>query len=151
MQIRLIDHGSSEYAGMVELRTKVLRQPLGLSFTPNQLAKERQDLLVCAFERNEIIGCCILTRESGWTIRLRQMAVRPDRQGRGVGMKILRFAESLAMKEKYTAIIMHARDTAIDFYRKSGYEVIGRGFKEVGIPHHTMQKKLHAVSGKIRP
>jgi len=37
---------------------------------------------------------------------------------------------------------MHARKTAIGFYEKSGYSVIGDEFTEVGIPHFEMVKKI---------
>jgi hypothetical protein len=35
--IKLIQHGSAEYDQMIGLRMEILRQPLGLSFTPEQL------------------------------------------------------------------------------------------------------------------
>ncbi|HRF26714.1 MAG TPA: GNAT family N-acetyltransferase [Ferruginibacter sp.] len=37
---------------------------------------------------------------------------------------------------------MHARDSAVGFYEKLGYKVIGEGFMEVNLPHHLMVKEL---------
>ena len=42
----------------------------------------------------------------------------------------------------YKYLIMHARDTAIGFYEKFGYQITGNPFTEVGLPHHVMQKEL---------
>ena len=37
---------------------------------------------------------------------------------------------------------MHARETAVGFYEKLGYKVVGDKFTEVTIPHYVMEKKL---------
>ena len=37
---------------------------------------------------------------------------------------------------------LHARDTAIPFYKKLGYECVGEPFVEVTILHQAMQKRL---------
>jgi GNAT superfamily N-acetyltransferase len=87
-------------------------------------------------------SCCILTRESATNIRLRQMAVRPNQQGKGIGQQIMRFAEMMARDKGYKVLSMHARDTAIGFYEKQGYKVVGKPFLEVTIPHHKMEKSL---------
>jgi predicted GNAT family N-acyltransferase len=39
-------------------------------------------------------------------------------------------------------MVLHARETAVPFYLKLGYEVVGGQFEEVGIPHFKMEKKL---------
>ena len=37
MALKIIDHGSREYQQMVHLRNEILRRPLGLQFTPEEL------------------------------------------------------------------------------------------------------------------
>ena len=37
---------------------------------------------------------------------------------------------------------MHARDTAIGFYEKFGYQIKGNQFREVNLSHHVMEKSL---------
>jgi len=39
MAIKIIDHNSKEYKQMVDLRYLLLRKPLGLSFTEDELKK----------------------------------------------------------------------------------------------------------------
>ena len=137
-----IDFGTPKYDQMVMLRDEILRRPLGLNFTPEDLESDKKDLLIGAFDDGRIMGCCILTPESDTHIRLRQMAVRPSKQGSGIGQQIMRFAETIARDKGYRILTMHARDTAIGFYEKQGYRVVGDQFIEVTIPHHKMEKRL---------
>jgi len=46
MALKIIDHGTSDYRQMVELRLHLLRKPLGLSFTAEELEKEKSDILL---------------------------------------------------------------------------------------------------------
>src|SRR5882757_2521760 len=96
MALKQIDHGTKEYTQMVNLRQDILRRPLGLSLTPEQLAKEKEDILIAAFEDDDMLGCCILTPLDNDTLRLRQMAVQKNLQGKGIGESIMNFAENLA-------------------------------------------------------
>ena len=127
---------------MVNLRFEIMRKPLGLTFSPEELAKEKNDILIGAFDEDEIMGCCILSDTHDGCVRLRQMAVQKNMQGKGIGESIITFAENLARDKGFKALTMHARDTAIGFYEKYGYKVKGEQFIEINIPHHIMEKKL---------
>jgi ribosomal protein S18 acetylase RimI-like enzyme len=142
MELKIIQHGSPEYEQMIELRLELLRRPLGLLFSTHQLASEQFDILIGAFENSQFIGCCVLAHCDDTTIQLKQMAVKQEYQEQGTGRKIVAFAEKTAKEKGYSVLMMHARDTAISFYQKCGYEVKGNGFEEVGIAHHYMEKNL---------
>ncbi|PZR26308.1 MAG: GNAT family N-acetyltransferase [Citrobacter freundii] len=142
MALKIIDHGSAEYMQMVKLRDDILRKPLGLSFTQEELESEKDNMLIAAFEEDRILGCCMLIEEGPGIIRLRQMAVLNDLQGKGVGRALMNFAENLARDRGFRAIRMHARLNAIGFYEKVGYKVKGDQFVEVTIPHFVMEKAL---------
>lgn len=137
-----IDYGSPKYEQMLKLRDEMLRRPLGLVYTAKDLEPDKEDILIAAFDDGSIMGCCILRDEGNGTIRLRQMAVKNTQQGKGIGQQIMRFAETVARDKGYKVLTMHARDTAIGFYQKQGYKVVGKGFMEVTIPHHKMEKRL---------
>jgi ribosomal protein S18 acetylase RimI-like enzyme len=142
MALKEILYDSQEYDQMIQLRLDILRKPLGLSFTPDELKNEQQDILLGAFEDNTLLGCCVLTRESEHSIQLRQMAVDHHQQRKGVGESLLRFAENVARDRGYTYITMHARDGAIGFYERNGYLRDGELFMEVTIPHYKLVKKI---------
>ncbi len=142
MALKQIDHGTKEYLQMVKLRNDLLRQPLGLSFTPDELDKEKEDILIGAFDDDEMLACCMLTRAENHCLRLRQMAVQNNLQGKGIGASMMNFAELISRDKGYKKLIMHARETAVGFYEKLGYKVVGDKFTEVTIPHYVMEKKL---------
>jgi len=142
MALKIIDHGSPEYKQMVQLRTDILRKPLGLVFTPEELEKEKDEILIAAFEDEKMLGCCMLIKSDGSTVRLRQMAVLNNLQGKGIGRALMQFAENIARDLGYKKLKMHARVTAVGFYEKLGYEVVGSTFEEVTLPHNSMEKSL---------
>jgi N-acetylglutamate synthase-like GNAT family acetyltransferase len=142
MALRMIDYGTKEYEQMVYLRNEILRKPIGLQFDRAELDKEKDDVLMGAFEDGKILGCCLLTKIDDQTVRLRQMAVPNSMQGKGVGRALMIFAENIARDLGYKKLVMHARKTAIGFYEKLGYTTDNKEFEEVTIPHYVMEKTL---------
>ena len=142
MALKILDHGSAEYRQMVKLRDDMLRKPLGLGFSESELESEKDNMLIAAFEDEDILGCCMLVEENPTTVRLRQMAVLNDLQGKGIGRALMNFAENLARDRGYKILSMHARKNAVGFYEKMGYEITSDEFTEVTIPHYLMEKKL---------
>src|SRR6185312_16083717 len=96
MALRIIDHGTDEYAQMVKLRNLLLRKPLGLTFEEKELEGEKDDILLGCFEDSKLEGCCLLTEVEPKTVRLRQMAVVSGLQGKGIGKVLMQFAENIA-------------------------------------------------------
>lgn len=127
---------------MVKLRYEIMRKPQGLTFSNEELQNEKNDILIGAFDEDEILGCCILTKIDNDCTRLRQMAVQKNKQRMGIGESMMAFAEIIARDKGYKTLTMHARDTAIGFYEKYGYKIKGDAFTEVNINHHVMEKIL---------
>ena len=142
MALKIIEHGSPEYGQMVKLRDDILRKPLGLTFAPDELEHEKENILIGAFDDDDILGCCMLVEENPGTVRLRQMAVLNDLQGKGIGRALMTFAENIARDRGYKILSMHARKNATGFYEKMGYKVASDEFTEVTIPHYVMEKEL---------
>ena len=142
MPIKIIDHGSADYQKMIDLRMDILRRPLGLTFTDEDLDKEKDDILIGAFEEEDLMACCILTKIADDTCKLRQMAVHPKIQGTGLGAAMMNYAEQLAKDAGFKKMVMNARKTAKGFYEKLGYEIKGDEFVEVTLPHFYMQKNI---------
>ena len=63
-------------------------------------------------------------------------------QGKGIGKKMIAFAEQWASDNNYTYMHCNARKTAVPFYLQSKYIIVGDTFLEVNIPHLYMYKKL---------
>ena len=142
MPIKQIDHGSFEYDQMVKLRQEILRKPLNLSFENSELDKEKNDILIAALDEEEMLGCCLLAPLEKGVIRLRQMAVQNNVQGKGIGASMMNYAENIARDKGYKKLMMHARETAVGFYEKLGYKKVSKEFTEVSLPHFIMEKSL---------
>lgn len=140
--VRLIEYGTAEHEEMILLRNKILREPLGLVFSEEELLRERTDFLIGYYDDDKLAGCCVLSPVNKFAIQLRQMSVDTLSQKRGVGCSIITFSEKLSRENGFEKIILHARKEAVGFYRQLGYAVIGDEFIEVGIPHYNMEKQL---------
>ena len=79
--------------------------------------------------------------QNAW--RLRGMATLPAVRGRGVGRELLENALSWAKSQGGAAVWCNAREIAVPFYRKSGFEICGERFElpEIG-PHFLMWRAL---------
>jgi hypothetical protein len=80
MALKIIDYGTPEYKQMVTLREDILRRPLGLTFQNEELEREKDNLLVAAYEDDVMLGCCMLVEEAPKSVRLRLMAVSNELQ-----------------------------------------------------------------------
>lgn len=142
--LRLIEYNSAEYQEMMLLRKLLLRTPLGLTFSEEDLQKEISDLLIGCFlpEEGQMIGCCVLTPIDENIVQLRQMAILEKFQRQGVGRQLVAFAEKEALLSGFSVMTMHAREEAVAFYEKQGYEKTGKPFIEVTISHLKMKKEL---------
>lgn len=142
MALKILDYGTPEYRQMVKMRDDILRKPLGLNFSESELEKEKDYILIGAFEDDEMLGCCMIVEKDSTIARLRQMAVLNNLQGKGIGRALILFAENLARDHGYKNITMRARKNTVPFFEKMGYQVISDEFIELTIPHVEMEKEL---------
>ncbi|HEV8549020.1 MAG TPA: GNAT family N-acetyltransferase, partial [Polyangiaceae bacterium] len=63
-------------------------------------------------------------------------------QRSGVGTRLVRFSEQVAEAAGQREMVLHAREKAVPFYERLGYEARGETFIEVTVPHRQMSRKL---------
>ncbi len=143
IQIEQILHRSSLYQQAVQLRQAILRTPLGLAFTAEQLAAEKDAIHFVALSEGLVVGAVFLHRYTEDTLQVRQMVVAPTFERRGIGRQLLRAAIAFAAAQKGVhEVMMHARVSAVPFYEKEGFQSVGDVFEELTIPHITMRQKM---------
>jgi len=142
LQFKVISHNSSEYEIEVALRYLILRQPLGLTFSADQLAAEGDSCHLGCYLDGELVGCLVLKPVDDDIVQMRQVAVAKRMQGKGVGKRMVKHSESLALQQGFREMVLHARETAVPFYESLGYTKVGDRFLEVTLPHWTMTKVL---------
>lgn len=143
MLFTTIPFASPAYDESIALRDLVLRKPLKLQFTKEQLEIEWQQEHLVAYDTNyEMVATLCLLPLDDKTVKMRQVAVHPDCQGQGIGGQLVAFFEQYARTKGYSKVSLHARDVAIPFYKKLHYQSVGKPFDEVGIVHYKMVKDL---------
>lgn len=77
------------------------------------------------------------------TWRLRGMATEPEWQGKGIGAQVLAACLDHARAQGSRLMWCNARTSALEFYRKYGFETVGAEFNIKGIgPHYVMTCRL---------
>ncbi len=140
--------GSPGWREMVALRERVLRAPLGLVFTDEQLASEHDARHLALRVDEALVGTLLIVRERGVgeaVARFRQMAIDLAWQGIGLGTHLLDAGERLATSEGARSGLLHARLAARSFYERREWMVDGGLFVEVTLPHVRMTKRLRAL------
>ncbi|WP_338763543.1 GNAT family N-acetyltransferase [Bernardetia sp. ABR2-2B] len=143
LEFRVIEHNSKDYWDTVHLRERVLRQPLGMRFSSEELELENNSYHIAVYdESHKIIGTAMFVTLSSSKLKMRQVVIAEDWQGRGIGRELIEFAENFAQSKDYKVIEANVRQTAIGFYESLDYQKLGKEFTEVGIPHMKVEKHL---------
>ncbi|WP_281615904.1 GNAT family N-acetyltransferase [Flammeovirga sp. SubArs3] len=143
MIIKEVAFNSPEHKLSVALRDEVLRKPLGLQFSEEELSEEFDSYhLVAMNDSDEVVACLVLKPITPQEVKMRQVAVREDQRGKKLGSLMVQFSEVFALDNGFELITLHAREVAEKFYVKLEYDKEGELFEEVGIPHYKFKKKL---------
>jgi ribosomal protein S18 acetylase RimI-like enzyme len=135
--------GSAEYRLECGLRNEVLRKPLGLSLTVEELAREEDQLHFGLFEPDgDLVACVVAVKLSPTDARIRQMAVSPTHQRKGLGKRLMNELEANLRSRGFTNLVLHARASAVGFYETLGYTIVGGEFMDVTVPHFRMVKVI---------
>ncbi len=139
-----VEFGSSRYKELLDLRYKILLQPLGLKFLDSYREEEANFLHIGCIDNStgELIGGLILAPIDDEEIRVMQVAVDVVHQGEGIGKKLIEYAESVAKKIGYSRIVMHAMLSVVGFYEKLGFSQDSDLFEEKGVNFIRMVKEL---------
>lgn len=139
-----VEFGSSRYQELLDLRYKILLQPLGLKFLDSYREDEANFLHIGCIDNstNELIGGLILAPINNDEIRVMQVAIDVVHQGEGIGKKLLEHAQSVAKEIGYEKIVMHAMLSVVGFYEKLGFSQDSNVFEERGISFIRMVKDL---------
>lgn len=140
MELVVIDPRSDpRYASELDLRFRVLREPLGFQRHQVRFAGEDDALHLVAVREARVVGCVLFDFASG---RLRAMAVLPDGQRSGIGRQLVERLEHTLRLRGVRQVTLHARMPAIGFYERLGYVAEGEPFTEIGLLHQAMARVL---------
>jgi len=133
-----------EYRQYYDLRWRVLcapwQQPRGIERDPSDATSIH---LMAIDESGTALGAGRLHFNSATEAQIRYMAIETAHQRRGVGARLLQALERQAGQSGAIEVVLNARDTALEFYRKHGYRSEGPGHLLFDcIAHVKMRKQL---------
>ena len=143
-----IDNAHPLYEQSVDLRTRVLLEPIG--YDKEMLAaeipgsEEKLESFLAVAEHPtgpRVIGvvCLLADYPEKGIGKLMQMAVDPQRQREGIGKRLVIELEKRAFGGLgLTSLFCHSRHDAVNFYNSIGWAVEGEMFMEAGVEHYKM-------------
>jgi len=135
---------AAEFAQYYQLRWQILRKPWQQVLGSEQDEHERHAIHRMIIDENDkVLAVGRLEKLTAQQGQIRYMAVGEQRQGQGLGRQIISELESHASKLGITEICLNAREQAIGFYQKLGYE--NQGYAHTlfdDVKHYRMIKKL---------
>lgn len=134
--------GSGLYRDALRLREHILRRPLGLTVSAEELADDTMRQHFCAVDCGVVVGTVSLRPLDETTLHLKQMAVAEQKRDARVGSQLVTHAEHWGASAGFRLMVAHARVGAEGFYLKQGYAQEGDAFFEQTIPHMRVTKRL---------
>lgn len=132
-----------EFTDYYQLRWEILRKPWNEPRGSEKDNIEFESSHIAAFYGDSLIGCGRLHFKSRDEAKVRFMAVNDEYQNQGIGGMILDKLEEIARGKGVKYIILDARETAVDFYKKHDYKTIETGHVLfANIPHWKMKKDI---------
>ena len=140
-----------EFEQYYDLRWLILRSPWGKERGSETDALEEQAIHRCIFDsHNNLLAVGRLHFTEQQCAQIRYMAVDDKAQGKGYGNILLESLEREAQMRGAKSIELNAREVALGFYQKLGYQNLGLAHLLYGeIQHYAMMKKLNALPAHL--
>jgi len=121
------------------LRKKILYP--NLSSAPIILDEDEKGIHFGLYDDNKLIAITSLFLE-GSHAQFRKFATDTDFQHQGYGSQLLRYIIDFARQEGVHTLWCNARITAIPFYQKHHFSMVGSPFKRGSIEYIKMEKEI---------
>lgn len=140
MNVKEVDIGVAFYKQGLSIRRDNLFDGIE---NPNQYLQdpwEHKSIHVVVEVDSNVLGVGRLTYDEYGNGIVSQMAVKPDFRNRNIGFMILEHLIKLCVFRGSEKVYLSARESAVGFYEKMGFNVIGAKFSspKTGILHVSM-------------
>ena len=138
----IIDEKSPLYNEAIDLRYKEFYEKFNRSRESIFDEIEKNSIRIVACIEDKVVGHARLFISDN-TGEISQVAVNENYRGMKIGAGVMIGLIDLAAKEGIEKLSLDARISAIDFYKKLGFEVVSEVFasKKTGLPHVKMERK----------
>jgi N-acetylglutamate synthase-like GNAT family acetyltransferase len=137
-------HTPEEFAQYYQLRYDTLRRPWNQPEGSERAEDDATALHAMLIDdAGAALGVCRLHLATPQEGQIRFMGIREDKQGQRLGDQLLLYFEEKAKTLGATHMTLQARENAVNFYRRNGYEVVEKTHLLFGsIQHYKMTKQL---------
>ncbi|WP_299759052.1 GNAT family N-acetyltransferase [uncultured Pontibacter sp.] len=143
--MKIIEPATPEqFTQYYRLRYQTLRQPWGQPEGSERADDDATAIHALLVDNaGEAAGVCRLHLNTPQEGQLRFMGIRADQQGKQLGNLLLQYLEERARTLGAERLTLQARENAVNFYRRNGYEVLEKTYLLFGsIQHYLMAKQL---------
>lgn len=135
-----------DFKAYYQLRWKLLRAPWNQpEGSEVDAIEDRCFHLMAVDDDNKVIAVARLQFNSTTEAQIRYMAVAKTYERQGIGRELINAIEAHTRDTGHENIILDAREPAIDFYKKLGYEVSEKSYLLFDeIQHFRMKKNINS-------
>lgn len=133
-----------EWKEYYDLRYRILREPWNQPRGSERNEGDEIGKHLALFESGIVKAIARLDESAPFEGQVRFVAVEFNAQGHGFGRLIMEACEEIAKERGDTKMILHAREVALDFYKRLDYQLIEKSHLLFGeIQHYFMEKELY--------
>lgn len=136
---------SKEWDDYYHLRYDVLRKPLNQPPGSERNEGDAIGIHFALYDEGQLRAIARLDRFEPEIAQVRFVAVDSALQGRGYGRKIMAAVEAVSQLRGDKKMILHARDYAVEFYKKQDYNLIEESYKLFGVLQHFLMEKEYPL------
>ena len=142
LMFRVVEYATEEYKEALQLKDDVMRKPLGLCLSEDDVKFDNKRIHIGGYIENELVcGCSfgIIHKKMG---HIFSVYVKQSCQNQGIGQQLMAFAEDYAKQSGVARLYVEGRKTAKNFYLKCGFRPCGSEYVDMNIIHQDMKKDI---------
>lgn len=142
LSFKIIEYASQEYQKSLLLREEVMRKPLGIQLSDEDIRYDYKRIHIGGYYENELICGCSLGIFHRKIAHIYSVFVKQELQNQGIGQLLMTFAENYTKSNGVTRLYVEGRKAAKGFYLKCGFSPCGNEYTDMNILHQDMRKDI---------
>ncbi len=132
----------SELKSAFEVRRQVFVEEQGISEDIELDGNDGKALHMIARDGDTVIGTARVLFLAAGQAKIERMAILKPFRRKGIGTGVINFLDEILRNRQINQVFLHAQYPVIGFYKSCGFKESGSPFREAGIGHIKMQKRL---------